>query len=957
MHYCKYNTNYILLACLLVFSFLNSPTFGSKYPIQNFTSDQYKAGIQNIDFAQNRDMTLFIANNLAVLSYNGIEWERHAYRTGKKQRSLAFDEDNNRLFVGSQGEFGYFEADWSYVSLVDIIPEEARNFDEVWDVYLFESMVYFCTFQGIYVFDGKKISVLRNEEGFYHTFSVSGKLITQSQDGTLFEIRGTLLYPYLSRKLSAEVLTGIIERNDGYILFYNSGKIEFTSPFEDRNKYDALIDDLQGTYVNHVLPLSDGRLAISTQTAGLFLYDFIQNQVEKISTRDGLQSNACLLSFQDYSGNLWVGMQNGIALIHSLSSIRLTNSEIDLQGSGYDAYETEEGIYFTTSNGIYFLDDEAEECLFLEGTEGPAYGLQMIAGKLYAGHHSGLFLLQKNKAIPLAKTDGLWHVKQLSAKPQWVIGGTYSGLYLFKIGVNRMLEPVRKIEGFDESSRFFEEDQEGNIWVGQYYKGLYLLRLDDQLQSASVEKISDNSGLPLKDQIILEKIDNDLYLATKEGIYIIDQNTDQIKKARLFEESMGDQAVYLLKQDKQKNIHVVSENMVGYYKRISANNFVFTPSSLSQLRFNFNNDLLNVSINVRDWILFSANEGFIQFNPDLEELSSAENVMIVSEVFSVTDDQSLYARQPFEDKREQAIQLVITPKQKVLQFKVESFQFSEVKYKQFRYYLKGFDKGFGDWTNRSVKEYTNLKEGSYEFLAQTKDHFGKISSALPLVLRVKPPFYKSTLAGFVYIALFLLLFVLLYVFQKKRYKKSALELENMRKNEVAEEQRRMIEIEHQKEQELLKLKDEQTKSELRHLNKQLADTTMNLVVKNEFIENIKSKLKELRKRMEKAETQQFLEQLEKEINFTLRLQEDWESFEHHFDQLHGDFLSRLRNEYDDISPNEQKLCAFLRLNLSTKEIANLMNVSVRGIEIARYRLRKKLKLEKGQNLTKFILEY
>lgn len=74
-------------------------------------------------------------------------------------------------------------------------------------------------------------------------------------------------------------------------------------------------------------------------------------------------------------------------------------------------------------------------------------------------------------------------------------------------------------------------------------------------------------------------------------------------------------------------------------------------------------------------------------------------------------------------------------------------------------------------------------------------------------------------------------------------------------------------------------------------------------------------------------------------------------------KVHGDFLGRLRTEFAELSPNEQRLCAFLRLNLSTKEIAKLMIISSRGVEIARYRLRKKLGLQKGQNLTKFLLEY
>ncbi|MEL6254471.1 MAG: hypothetical protein AAFR87_20850, partial [Bacteroidota bacterium] len=512
--------------------------FEGKYPIQNFTTAEYKAGIQNIDFAQNRDMTLFVANNLGVLAFNGNEWEVKAFKTGKKQRSLAFDETGNRLYVGSQGDFGFFEEDWEYISLLEMIPEEARNFDEVWDVFIFNSNVYFCTFQAIYVFDGEQISIITHTEGFGRSFHVDGKLFTQSRLGELFELRNEQLVSFSPSKQSAnQVIAGIISQTDGYLFFFNSGKVESSSYLNEGGKHEQLAKALEGKYVNHVLQLSDTRLVISTQTSGLYLYDLQSQQIENIAAQDGLMSNACLRSFQDHAGNLWVGMQSGISIIGINSPIRLINQEIDLQGSGYEAFENEEGIYFTTSNGIYFLENGEEKSVFLSGTEGPAYGFQEIAGKLYAGHHTGLFLLNQGSAKRLVNTEGLWQVKRLKSRPGYAIGGTYSGLFLFRLSGARVLEPLRKLEGFAESSRFFEEDQRGRIWVGQFYKGLYQLDLMDNLSEVKVHKVSDTNDLPINDQLILSKINNELYFATKAGIYKLDQNTDQIVEAKIFAET------------------------------------------------------------------------------------------------------------------------------------------------------------------------------------------------------------------------------------------------------------------------------------------------------------------------------------------------------------------------------------------------------------------------------------
>ena len=112
-----------------------------------------------------------------------------------------------------------------------------------------------------------------------------------------------------------------------------------------------------------------------------------------------------------------------------------------------------------------------------------------------------------------------------------------------------------------------------------------------------------------------------------------------------------------------------------------------------------------------------------------------------------------------------------------------------------------------------------------------------------------------------------------------------------------------------------------------------------------------------RKAKNSSQTKEALKNIVKEIDATLRVREGWQQFEYHFDKVHGDFLSRIREQYKDLTPSEQKLCAFLRLNMNTKEVANLMGISLRGVEVARYRLRKKLGLDKWQNLSSFILEY
>ncbi len=83
----------------------------------------------------------------------------------------------------------------------------------------------------------------------------------------------------------------------------------------------------------------------------------------------------------------------------------------------------------------------------------------------------------------------------------------------------------------------------------------------------------------------------------------------------------------------------------------------------------------------------------------------------------------------------------------------------------------------------------------------------------------------------------------------------------------------------------------------------------------------------------------------------------WNQVMFHFNELHEDFFDRLKKAYPSLTPKDLRLCAYLKMNLTTKEMATLMNVSLRGVEASRYRLRKKLDLSSEANLTEFVMGY
>jgi DNA-binding CsgD family transcriptional regulator len=137
--------------------------------------------------------------------------------------------------------------------------------------------------------------------------------------------------------------------------------------------------------------------------------------------------------------------------------------------------------------------------------------------------------------------------------------------------------------------------------------------------------------------------------------------------------------------------------------------------------------------------------------------------------------------------------------------------------------------------------------------------------------------------------------------------------------------------------------------------KELATTALKNTHKNEILLKIREQLLQLE---DKIDTKSFnqIKKLIKSIDDEIRLDDDWELFKRHFEDVHGDFFKRLKYLYPELTAKDLKLCAYLRINLSSKEIAPLMNISVRGVEIGRYRLRKKLNIDSDKNLFDFMLQ-
>ena len=268
---------------------------------------------------------------------------------------------------------------------------------------------------------------------------------------------------------------------------------------------------------------------------------------------------------------------------------------------------------------------------------------------------------------------------------------------------------------------------------------------------------------------------------------------------------------------------------------------------------------------------------------------------------------------------------------------------------EYSYRLKGFDKAWSDWSKKTEKDYTNLPAGNFTFEVKARNNLNNESPVTSYTFEVLPPWYLNIWSIGIY---GLLLFVLLYYFYKLQAKKYS---------KRYQEQQKELELKHQielekTEKELIQLKNEKLETEIEFKNSELASSAMNLVQKKEFILKIKETLQHLNKNEKESMDSQDLKKLLRSLSEEEKLNDEWEQFSIHFNNVHGDFLIKLSEKYPTLKAHELKLCAYLRMNLTSKEIAQLMSISVRGVEISRYRLRKKLNIPTETNLFQFLFE-
>lgn len=931
--------------------------------VQNYTKAMYQSGNQNWSVTRDEHGIMYFGNNEGLLSFDGKYWALNRMPNGLIVRSVSAN-GQGKIYSGGFGEFGYWENNskgfLKYHSLVNLIPKKYQPIkEEIWKIYIDKDRVLFQSFGAIYIYAKGQITVLKAPKPFLFLYQTGNRYFIEQVDAGLFElVNNRLTLVPGSNILGSRVLSILPFGRGKYLigtakngLFLYDGKA--IAPWQNQ------ANDFLKTYqLNNGAVVPGKYFAYGTILNGIVVIDTTGNVVQHINKSSGLQNNTVLSIYTDAEQNLWAGLDNGIDRIEVNSPIYFYFDKTGRFGTVYSSIIFNNKIYLGTNQGLYYSDwlpggdnqlRQAFDFKLIPGSQGQVWELSLQDGKLLCGHNDGTFQVNGSSITKITSLSGGWTIKKLNANQ--LIQGTYTGLIIYSKDAAGNWVFSHKIAGFGEPSRYIEQDNKGQIWVSHAYKGIYKVTLSaDGRRVASQKYYDKQSGLPDSYNVGVFNLDNRIVFSSDAGFYIYDDITDRFYKYQQLNKPLhtfaSSNKVIAATGNKYWFINhgrvALADLSEPGKLRIDSNRFSMLNGQMVQNYENIN--LINNQI-----FLISVDDGFVIYN---DEDSRRQNkiklpAVLIRQVENITDKVTVLSEL---NGGTGELELPFTQNNIRIAFTLPYYKQAKIK---FQYYLEGYSRQWSDWGPQSQKEFTNLSQGSYHFKVRAKINDENISEVTTLNFEVLPPWYAGTTAIIAYLMLAGALFYLLrqyYQYKLKRHQeilhdKLQNEKEAFLKQEAIASQQHIVTI-----------RNEQLQAEIASKNRELANSAMNIVYKNELLQKLSDEINSFKDSTGKKLSEDQLRKVHNVIDEGMSDERDWNIFERSFNEAHENFFKKLKNGHPDLVPNDLKLCAYLRMNMSSKEMASLLNISLRGVEIRRYRLRKKLNLAHDKNLVEFLIE-
>lgn len=937
--------------------------------VRYWSRTEYNGANQNWSISESESGLIYIANNYGIMEYDGSGFRMLPSFSSSVPRSVL--SQGKRVYVGANDEIGYYEnmngVDLQYFSITSLY--NIQGIGDCWGIFKFNDNIIFQGDRALVIYHpDREVQVVKARSRIPNAFVVNGMFLVHDELEGLMELRQGELFKIFGGDsfagvrvttvlpLSAEELL-IGTMTEGLYKLGSGGSSKWNVPSNAFLRRQNIFCGLK----------AGDDFVFGTIQMGLVVVNSMGDIKFVVGKDKGLQNNTVLNVYMDKGSNLWTALDNGLSRMDYGMPVTFLQGYFDL-GTGYCMTMKSGLAYLGTNQGLYMISEEklgdpqknSSDFIILEGTNGQVWELfQDAEGEVLCGHDHGVYQVAGTHAhlIGPPSVVGAWSFKYVPNRTDLLIVGTYNGLVLLKKEKNNWLF-VCHIEGFDESSRFIEWDEGGNLWVAHGLKGVFKLKLNSDFNK--VEELwhaEESESLKSDKNMTLGVIDGQLIFSSPQGVYSYDLMTQTFYMSKLQKllTINGISTSSRLKQDQFGNIWYFSAEKRGVLRRLEDGSYTHVSMPFEVLANKMINGFENVFVQDQKNVFFGVEDGFAHylqkeavaytqpFNVHIRGLAGANGN---GEMFFVSADKNDITKQK------------IVPQ---YPFIANAFDISYSASWQgtgdiyFSTFMEGYDLEWTEWNNIRRRQYTRLSEGNYTFWVKARNVYGVETEMRGFHFQVLPPWYRSSWARVVYIVLILAILGIVYLLtkgaiEKSRYQEEMRQLDEFRKREEKLKHEALIQ-----EKEMIKLRNEKLRDEMIHKEKELANQAIHMIQRNEFLIRVKEDLMKAAAAKDMDVAGKRIVSVVKRIDSDIDNESHWDVFETHLEQVHEEFLKRLQEKHSNLMPRELRLCAYIRMGLSSKEISALMNISSRAVENNRYKLRKKLGLEQGDNMLEYIL--
>ncbi|MGM9753305.1 MAG: two-component regulator propeller domain-containing protein [Candidatus Cryptobacteroides sp.] len=901
-------------------------------PVKNYRKQDYNAGAQNWSICQDKSGNMYFANN-GVLEFDSREWILHYAGNRTAVRSVFWDSKSERLYYGATEEFGYFNQKSDNLFEKTVLTDSLGfQMEDVWEILRLGQNIWLRENNNVfrygpggcrkYEFPDKvavsciirdSINIFVNNKGL---FSFNGQVFSEVKAAE--PLRKLRICAILESGTGLELVSsdkGIFHIENGTLIKDESS---LSRELARANVYCAKAN---GRYT-----------AYGTVEKGVYIYDKENAEVIHLDTESGLQNNTVLSLFFDREGSLWLGLNRGIDCVELNSPFYKLSSNSNEIGSGYAAVNYMGKLWIGSNQGLYFLEKE-NEIKAIPQIRGQIWSLLKHNNTLFCSCDKGIYIIEGDAGPRLIPLNGCWKLEVLRNREDFLLGSSYDRLFLLQ-NINGKWQFAGYIQGFEESSKVFEEDIDGSIWFSHWVKGLFRLNIDYEAKKvSSVEFFSKAQNFPQDWGNVPIEFDNGIIFKTDKGFYSYNSIQQRALPREdlnsLFSSPPAGTSVY---QCRDRSMIFSSSELQAICRPDSRGRWVMDSLSLKPLcsqRIQGFEDVLELDNGL---VMLNTEDGYAIIRSHMEAGDGSNSQVYIKRVTARSGNRDSLI---FNSRGNKASMAILLPyRDYSLSFHFACPWYSSGEQSSFSYCLENYDKLWSDYSPAVVKEYTHLPHGRYIFKVRCQSPGREGFSETSISIEIKAPWYKQTWAYIVFTFLVVILAFGVGILIKNKLDKHL----------------RKIEIEKDKE-----LKTKQLALDLERKSQDLTVSTMNIISKNETLMDIDSLLEKAIDCIgsDRNRSLSILNKIHKNIQQSLQHDDVWNKFEANFDIVYNDFLKRLKARYPKLTPTDLKTCAYLKMGLSSKEIAPLLNITLRSVEMNRYRLRKKLELSRDCNLSDF----